>query len=134
MGRSRNLGIARCPSLIPADKDYLWGGRRLIDNYHKHGDGPILAETWELSCHPDGPSTIADGAHQGQTLEQYLSTKGPAVLGRNCARFDHFPVLIKFIDAKQNLSIQVHPNDAYALSHEHSQSRRILIFGRKAVK
>lgn len=106
--------------LIPAGKDYLWGGRRLIDNYHKHGDGPILAETWELSCHPDGPSTIADGAYQGQTLEQYLSTKGSAVLGHNCARFDHFPVLIKFIDAKQNLSIQVHPSDAYALSHEHS--------------
>lgn len=104
--------------LKPAFKDYLWGGRKLIDEYGKDFDGDILAESWELSCHPDGPSIIANGEDTGLSLEEYITQEGWEILGVNCKKFSDFPILIKFIDAKQKLSIQVHPNDDYALTHE----------------
>lgn len=104
--------------LIPSYKDYLWGGRRLAEEYGKEYDGEILAESWELSCHPDGPSRIANGSYAGKTLEEYIEAEGRQVLGSHCARFRDFPILIKFIDAKQNLSIQVHPDNRYALKNE----------------
>jgi len=104
--------------LKPSCKDYLWGGRRLIEEYGKEYDGDILAETWELSCHPDGPSVIACGVHRGKTLQQYVEEQGREVLGSNCRRFRDFPILIKFIDARDNLSIQVHPDNRYALKNE----------------
>ena len=104
--------------LRPSCKDYLWGGHRLVDEYGKEYEGEILAETWELSCHPDGPSTIVNGAYAGKTLEEYIEEAGKEVFGKNCRRFRDFPILIKFIDAKQNLSIQVHPDNRYALKNE----------------
>lgn len=104
--------------LAPACKDYLWGGRRLLDEYGKSFDGDRLAETWEFSCHPDGPSIIASGAHAGMTLPQWLAGPGKGALGRSCRRFDGCPVLIKLIDAAKDLSIQVHPDNAYAALHE----------------
>ena len=58
--------------LKPSGKDYLWGEHRLVDEYNKEYDGDILAETWELSCHPDGPSYIVNGEYAGKTLEQYM--------------------------------------------------------------
>ena len=67
--------------LAPACKDYLWGGIRLKEEYHKRFDGPRLAETWELSCHPDGLSLVAEGPMAGQTLARCLAEKtggGPA--------------------------------------------------------
>ena len=93
-------------------KDYLWGGTKLRE-YGKISDKDIIAESWELSCHPDGESIIADGDYAGRTLTAFLA-EHPEALGTNCARFDRFPVLIKLIDAKDNLSVQVHPDDAYA--------------------
>ena len=104
--------------LKPSCKDYLWGGHRLVEEYGKEYDGDVLAETWELSCHPDGPSVIVNGIHAGKTLQQYIDGQGRKVLGTNCARFRDFPILIKFIDAKDNLSIQVHPDNRYALKNE----------------
>lgn len=105
--------------LKPSCKDYLWGGHRLVDEFHKEYDGPVLAETWELSCYPDSPCWIVNGPDAGKTLRSYLDEKGWDRLGTNCARFRDFPILTKFIDAKQSLSIQVHPDDAYAMEHEH---------------
>lgn len=102
----------------PSCKDYLWGGKRLKEEYEKEYDGDILAETWELSCHPDGPSYIANGPYAGKTLQQYIQQEGKAVLGTHCRRFRDFPILIKFIDARDNLSIQVHPDNGFALKHE----------------
>ena len=104
--------------LKPSCKDYLWGGHRLVEEYGKEYDGEILAETWELSCHPDGPSRIVNGAYAGKTLEEYIEAEGKEVLGTNCRRFRDFPILTKFIDAKQDLSIQVHPDNRYALKNE----------------
>lgn len=104
--------------LTPSYKDYLWGGRRLAEEYNKKYEGEILAESWELSCHPDGPSTISNGTYAGKTLQEYINIEGKEVLGENCRRFRDFPILSKFIDAKDNLSIQVHPDNRYALKNE----------------
>lgn len=104
--------------LNPAGKDYLWGGTRLITEYNKPFVWDKLAETWELSCHPDGPSTIAEGEFAGKTLSEYIEVKGKTILGTKCQNIKYFPLLIKFIDAKKDLSIQVHPSDEYALKYE----------------
>lgn len=104
--------------LRPACKDYIWGGNRLRELYNKTYDGDRLAETWELSCHPDGPSVIENGPFTGRTLREYIDIQGRQVLGSNCQVFEDFPILIKLIDAKDNLSIQVHPNNIYALANE----------------
>ena len=104
--------------LKPSCKDYIWGGQRLAKEYGKEYDGDVLAESWELSCHPDGPSMIVNGAHAGKSLKQYIDEQGKSVLGENCKRFEDFPILIKFIDAADNLSIQVHPDNQYALQNE----------------
>ena len=70
--------------LIPSYKNYLWGGRRLIEEYNKKYEGEILAESWELSCHPDGPSIISNGVYAGKTLQEYINTEGKGVLGEPC--------------------------------------------------
>ena len=100
--------------LKPACKNYLWGGRRLIDEYGFDSGDKICAEAWTLSAHPDGASTIEGGS----TLAEYIKRNGKKILGTNCRRFKDFPVLIKLIDAREKLSVQVHPPDDYALAHE----------------
>lgn len=109
------MGILK---LKPACKDYLWGGNKLKRDFGKEYDGDVLAETWELSCHPDGPSMIVNGKNEGKSLRQYLDEQGMEILGDNCEKFEDFPILTKFIDAKDNLSIQVHPDNEYALKNE----------------
>lgn len=104
--------------LDPAFKDYIWGGTRLRDEYGKKCDYDKVAESWELSCHKDGPSVVADGEYKGLTLNEYIEKAGKGVLGKNCERFENFPILIKLIDAKDNLSVQVHPDNDYAMRVE----------------
>ena len=109
------MGIVK---LKPSCKDYIWGGHRLAEEYNVAFDGPVLAEAWELSCHPDGPSIVDGGTYDGLTLEQYIEKRGREILGTHCRRFRDFPILTKFIDAKDNLSIQVHPSNGFALQNE----------------
>ncbi len=104
--------------LEPAFKDYLWGGTKLKSDYDKKSDLAIVAESWELSNHPAGSSVITNGAYANVPFTQYLEKEGKKVWGTNAQSFENFPVLIKFIDAKQALSIQVHPDDEYALRVE----------------
>ena len=103
--------------LTPACKDYLWGGNDLKTLYGKETDMTPLAETWECSVHPDGPSVIAGGPYAGLTLAEFLR-KYPQALGENGAAHGTLPVLVKLIDAERDLSIQVHPDDAFARQHE----------------
>ena len=103
--------------LDAACKDYLWGGTRLRTEYHQSSSAPKVAESWVLSCHPDGLSLIASGDCKGLTLAEYIGRAGKGILGTDCERFPDFPVLIKLIDAKENLSVQVHPDDEYARAH-----------------
>lgn len=104
--------------LKPAFKDYIWGGTRLRDEYGKDCDYDKVAESWELSCHKDGASVVDGGDFDGLTLAQYIEKEGRSVLGSNCERFENFPILIKLIDAKDNLSVQVHPDNEYAMRVE----------------
>ena len=94
--------------LIPALKDYVWGGNRLKTLYGREGSDKV-AESWEVSVHPDGPSGIAGGG----TLAEYLAARPEAA-----GAAGGLPVLIKYIDAAQNLSVQVHPDDAFARREE----------------
>ncbi len=104
--------------LDPAFKDNLWGGTKLRTVFGKQCDYDIIAESWELSAHPDGQSIIAEGSYKGMLFNDYLSIIGKEALGWKCQAQDRFPILIKFIDAKQALSIQIHPDDEYALENE----------------
>lgn len=111
--------------LAPAAKDYLWGGNRLNDEFEKNIDMTPLAETWECSTHPDGQSIVAGGMYKGQTLSQVLS-EHPDFLGSHPLEVSmngqvELPILIKFIDADKDLSVQVHPDDEYAFENEHGQ-------------
>ncbi len=106
--------------LEPAFKDYLWGGNRLETDFGMHSGLSKTAEAWVLSCHKDGNSTVANGIYRGKTLLEAIKAEGKAVLGTKAEGTEDFPILIKFIDAKQNLSVQVHPDDAYAKAYENS--------------
>ena len=100
--------------LIAPLKDYLWGGTRLKEEYGKKTDLDIVAESWELACHKDGKSVIANGEAKGKTLEDWLAAQKKDVLGTHVEKFPYFPLLIKLIDARGNLSVQVHPDNEYA--------------------
>lgn len=110
--------------LKPAFQNYLWGGTKLRTVYHKAApkNWQKVAESWELSIHPHGLSIIAGGPFAGQTFAEYLQAAGPKVLGKRFTKA-HLPILIKFIDAADNLSIQVHPNDNYARKYENSSGK-----------
>ena len=115
------MGTGRKPLLLrPSGKDYLWGGRRLNDEFAKNIALTPLAETWECSTHPDGPSYVVGGEFDGQELAEVLKMH-PEYLGQRHEGENALPILIKFIDAKKDLSVQVHPTDAYAKEHENGQ-------------
>lgn len=115
------MGTGRKPLMLrPTGKDYLWGGRRLNDEFAKNIDLTPLAETWECSTHPDGPSYVVGGEFDGQQLAEVLAAH-PEYLGQRHEGESALPILIKFIDAKKDLSVQVHPTDAYAKEHENGQ-------------
>lgn len=110
----------------PYGKDYLWGGRHLQEEMGKETELSPLAESWECSTHPDGPSMAADGEFAGMELPEILKLH-PEYLGSRVRRTDsedvgQLPILVKFIDSKQDLSVQVHPTDAYAREFENGQS------------
>lgn len=116
------MGTERIKPLLlrPTGKDYLWGGQRLNNDFVKNIDMDPLAETWECSTHPDGPSFVVGGEFDGKTLGEVLK-EHPAYLGTRHAGKTELPILIKLIDAKSDLSVQVHPDDDYAREHEDGQ-------------
>ncbi len=102
--------------LSPAVKSYIWGG----DYFHKFSkalDVNCISELWEFSLREDGPTIIASGPSKGKTL---LSVASKEDIGSKISNYPFFPILVKLIDANDNLSIQVHPSDEYALKHENS--------------
>jgi len=101
--------------LTPTLKSALWGGTRLPDRWQKGTPGTSVAESWELTVREQEHNLIANGSHAGKTLTQLLhASDGEALLGTACRGMSRFPLLIKFIDAAQSLSVQVHPDDDYA--------------------
>lgn len=101
--------------LKPVFKDYIWGGTRLHTDYGFETGFDKTAEGWMLACHKDGMNTIDGGVFDKMTLQEVIDKEGlEKIGGKNCLKFPYFPVLIKIIDAYDNLSIQVHPDDEYA--------------------
>ncbi len=108
--------------LNPVFKDYLWGGTKLRDEYGFQSNLDKLAEGWMLSCHKDGENTIINGEFAGKSLTEVVE-ENPQFLGLNGSKFEYFPILIKLIDAKNDLSVQVHPNNEYAMRVEHEYGK-----------
>lgn len=97
--------------LKPVTKSIIWGGNYLKNNFGFESDDENIAEAWLATCRSDGVNLIENGSFSGKTLENYIGENGTEkVLGD----FDAFPLLIKFIDANDRLSVQVHPDDTYA--------------------
>jgi len=107
---------------IPVYKDYVWGGRNFEKLGRKLPDG-IVAESWEISCHPNGLSIISNGEHAGKSLVDLINQYGRKVIGDALPDKDlkKFPLLVKLIDASNKLSVQVHPDDNYAFTHENGE-------------
>ncbi len=108
--------------LKPAFKDYIWGGDKLKKFYNKNTDIEPVAESWELSSHPDGMGVIANGEFSGMAFGDFIK-KYPNSVYKGFNSEKDFPVLIKFIDAKENLSVQVHPDDEFAKIYENGQGK-----------
>lgn len=106
--------------LQPACKEALWGGQKLKEHFGKQADLDNVAESWECSTHPEGPSTVTTGEHKGMLLTEVLR-KHPEYLGTHPRSKGELPILVKFIDARQKLSVQVHPDDEYAKLYERGQ-------------
>ena len=105
--------------LKPALKDFIWGGRKIKEVLNKStGKLDVVAESWELSAHPAGQSKIATGRYKGETFSDYIEEIGKENLGWKVQSYERFPMLIKFIDSRESLSVQVHPDDEYAFANE----------------
>lgn len=120
---SNIIGDESLLKMEPAFKDNLWGGTKLRSLYGKKCDYDVIAESWELSTHKAGQSIIAEGSFRGMLLGEYIENHGKEILGWKCEPFERFPLLIKFIDARDDLSIQVHPDDEYALREENEYGK-----------
>lgn len=103
-------------------KDYIWGGTKLRTVFGKESNTERLAESWELSCHPDGECTISGGDFDGMKLSSFIS-EHPEAVGSSFKNGASFPVLVKLIDAEKDLSVQVHPDNDYARKHENDSGK-----------
>ena len=105
----------------PVFQDYIWGGRRLETLFGRELPEGIVAESWEVSGHEKGSTSVIGGAWDGQSLPDVLDALGERLVGsyaRSYAQRGRFPILVKLLDAHRDLSVQVHPDDAYAAAHE----------------
>lgn len=108
--------------LAPFVSETIWGGRKLIEEYGIVTEKNNAAEGWMLSCHEAGASTVVNGEFSGKSLAEVVKNQ-PALCGKNAENFSDFPILIKFIDAMDNLSVQVHPTDEYCKKTGRGQSK-----------
>lgn len=108
--------------LLPFVSETIWGGRKLIDEYGVKTEKNNAAEGWMLSCHEAGSSSVENGMFAGKSFADVIK-ENPALCGKNAEKFDDFPILIKFIDAMDNLSVQVHPTKEYCALTGKGQSK-----------
>ena len=108
-------GNLHMPILLqPVYKEYIWGGRRLATECGRALLPGIYAESWEIADHPDGETLIVNGPAAGMTLSEALRVFGEEISGSGGAGETRFPLMVKIIDAKETLSVQVHPDDEEA--------------------
>lgn len=105
----------------PDYKERVWGGQKLNTILSKKIPYEHTGESWEIACHNNGQSIVKNGEYQGLTMEQLLEEHGENIIGKAFVKGDKFPLLIKFIDAKDKLSVQVHPEDDYAFINENGE-------------
>ena len=109
----------------PAYKNVIWGGNNISKIFKRNITGDDIGESWELSAHPNGLSKIeSKSIAQDDLLKLFSDTSiRREIFGTDCEKLDRFPILIKFIDASKNLSIQVHPDDEYARKYENDSGK-----------
>lgn len=109
-------------TFIPIIKERIWGGSKLNTLLNKEISIENAGESWELSSVPDDVSVVKNGALSGKTLNEIIALNPEALLGKEVIeKFgEEFPLLFKFLDAKKDLSIQLHPNDALAKARHNS--------------
>lgn len=96
--------------------DKIWGGRDLEIFRDNLPEGDI-GESWDVACHPHGTGKIINGIYKGLKLDELIKIKGNELLGTEISK-ERFPLLVKLINAKDKLSVQVHPEDDYGFKHE----------------
>lgn len=101
----------------PIYKETVWGGSHLSQLLNRDIPSEHTGESWEIACHDNGTSMIANGEYKGKPLSILVEEQSVALLGPKFQDTDKFPLLVKFIDANDKLSIQVHPDDVYANEH-----------------
>ncbi len=105
----------------PIFKNYIWGGRNLAAFGKDLPADDVVAESWEISSHEDGTTKVKNGLFAGELLSDVFKTLGSDLVGTNnqwALERGKFPLLVKLLDANKSLSVQVHPDDAYAQMHE----------------
>ncbi len=114
LANSKQMKSLLYPLLFePVYKDYVWGGNRLSHVFERKGVPPVCAESWELTDRPEGMSIVINGALKGKTLRELVENFGTELTGTDSSG-GAFPLLIKLIDARKDLSVQVHPDAAIA--------------------
>ncbi len=108
--------------LKPVFKEIVWGGNRLKDDYGFKSELSNIAEAWMLCARNDGDNVILNGEFAGTSFTEFIK-EHKCLLGTKGSEYEEFPLLIKFIDAKDDLSVQVHPDDEYARIHENSYGK-----------
>lgn len=108
--------------LEPVFKEIVWGGNRLKSDYSYESDLNNIAEAWVLTARSEGDNVIKNGEFAGTSFTKFIK-ENKKLLGRKGEKYSEFPLLIKFIDANKDLSVQVHPDDDYAALHENSYGK-----------
>ncbi len=108
--------------LQPVFKEIVWGGNRLKNDYGFKSDLNNIAEAWMLCARDDGDNVVVNGEFEGKSFTE-LVKEHKELLGTKGEKYEEFPLLIKFIDAKSDLSVQVHPDDEYAKKYENSYGK-----------
>lgn len=105
---------------VPIYKEKVWGGNRLMKELLKEiAVTTEIGESWEIACHKEGTCKISNGMYRNKTLEELMHENSSEIFGKISTNFkDRFPLLVKFIDANDKLSVQVHPDDDYAMRYE----------------
>lgn len=112
---SEKKNVDKLLFLDPICTHNIWGGVKLREEFGYHIEGDGIGECWGISAHPNGNGTVRDGAYKGKKLSE-MWAEHPEMFGS--LKYDRYPLLTKIIDAQDDLSIQVHPDDAYAVKNE----------------
>lgn len=109
----------------PIYKNVIWGGSNISKVLKRNVEGEDIGESWELSAHPNGLSIVENGEFEGKSLYELFENEEikSKIFGKKARDLSRFPILVKFIDANDKLSIQVHPNDEYAMKNENDSGK-----------